>query len=317
HVLFRGAGDQLHFESVAHARLLQIRPEDAVDQPDGGKILDAGEAHRLQIVEEAVRQHEGIRAVVAGEHRRVLDHREHLPGHLHDDVVGIAVGHEARQRSAARHAVAPGIVDDDQVDAARLLRLGGKTRARAAADDRHAVRDLAVKAGEDFGTVGPAHASLSWFSIIRKFSTSAAAKAGSLMWRSSSRSCRLSAASQPVRIASKSARSASGSSNGWPGASMADTPLSGRRKRTGPSIRLRRETMNSPMRRFSSGVVRISVTCALWTWNRRSANCVGTVSRAPKFTMSTAPTDPTYGIFVRIKAPNRSCVAGKTPPTSR
>ena len=51
--------------------------------------------------------------------------------------------------------------------------------------------------------------------------------------------------------------------------------------------------MNAPIFAFSSGVVRMSVTWGLWMWNLRAANCGGTLSRGPKFTMSQAPTDPT------------------------
>ena len=80
----------------------------------------------------------GIGAVDAGEHRRVLDHRQHLARHLLDDLVGVAVGEQARRRAAPGHAVAAGIVDDDQVDAAGLLALRREAGAGAAADDRDA-----------------------------------------------------------------------------------------------------------------------------------------------------------------------------------
>ena len=64
-------------------------------------------------------------------------------------------------------------------------------------------------------------------------------------------------------MAENSARSASGSQNGLPGTSSSDTPPSGIRKRTGPSIRLSFAAIHSPIARHSSGVVRISVTFAL------------------------------------------------------
>src|SRR5581483_4228667 len=48
-----------------------------------------------------------------------------------------------------------------------------------------------------------------------------------------------------------------------------------------------------PMRSFSSGVVRINVTCGLWRWNLRLAKRSGMVSGAPKLTMSSAPAEPT------------------------
>ena len=74
---------------------------------------------------------------------------------------------------------------------------------------------------------------------------------------------------------------------------MRETPPSGIRNRTGPSIRFSFSTMKRPMRTHSSGVVRMSVTLGLWTCRVRSRNRAGTVSIAQKFTMSSAPHDPT------------------------
>ena len=87
------------------------------------------------------------------------------------------------------------------------------------------------------------------------------------------------------------------------------------RKRTGPSIWLIRSPIHSPKARFSSGVVRISVTDGLWMTKFRPLNRSGTVSRAPKLTMSRAPQDPTHGSPSR--SPRRNAVAsqGNTPPT--
>ena len=53
-----------------------------------------------------------------------------LPGALH------------RRTPAAGHPEAAGVVDDDQVDAARLGTFSTQSRARTAADDRLARRDL-------------------------------------------------------------------------------------------------------------------------------------------------------------------------------
>ena len=100
---------------------------------------------RLELVEEAVEQAERIGAVDAGQHRRARGHRQHLARHFDDDLVGVAIGEQAGERAAAGHAVAAGIVDDDEVDAARLLAFGGKAGAGAAADDRLAARTMAWK----------------------------------------------------------------------------------------------------------------------------------------------------------------------------
>ena len=44
----------------------------------------------------------GIGAADAGEDRRLLDDRQHLAGHVHDDLVGVAVGHHAGERCRGR-----------------------------------------------------------------------------------------------------------------------------------------------------------------------------------------------------------------------
>ena len=54
----------------------------------------------------------------------LLDDGQDFAGHVHDDLVGVAVGHHAGQAAAAGHAEAAGVVDDDQVDAAGLGALG-------------------------------------------------------------------------------------------------------------------------------------------------------------------------------------------------
>ena len=51
--------------------------------------------------------------------------------------------------------------------------------------------------------------------------------------------------------------------------------------------------MKRPIRTFSSGVVRMSVTLLLCRYRFLSLNCDGTVSIAQKFTMSSAPQEPT------------------------
>ena len=110
--------------------------EDAVDQADGGEVLDAVEAHRLQLAQEDRHDAERIGAADAGQHRRVADDRQHFPRHVQDDRVGVAVGHQAGEAAAAGHPEAAGVVDDDQVDAAALGELGRDAGAGAGADDR-------------------------------------------------------------------------------------------------------------------------------------------------------------------------------------
>ena len=93
-------------------------------RPTVGEVLHAGEAERLDLVEKGVHPPERIGAVDPGQHRRALDDRQHLARHFDDDRIGVAIRQEAGERAAACHAIAAGIIDDDEVDAARLLAFG-------------------------------------------------------------------------------------------------------------------------------------------------------------------------------------------------
>ena len=81
--------------TIRHASLFEIDPHDAVDQPDGWKILDAGKANGLHVIEEFIENAEGIGAVDASEHGCPPHDRQDLVGHLHDNLIGIAIGQEA------------------------------------------------------------------------------------------------------------------------------------------------------------------------------------------------------------------------------
>ena len=140
HVFRMRLGDHVDLEAVGHSGLFEVGAERAVDDADGREVLHAGESDRLHVVEEHIHRAERIGAVHAGEHRRVLHHGQHFGGHLHDDGVGVAIGHQAGERAAPGHAVAARIVDHDQVDAAGFLAFGREAGAGAAADDRLAAR---------------------------------------------------------------------------------------------------------------------------------------------------------------------------------
>jgi len=79
----------------------------------------------------------------------VIDDREHFPRHLHDDVVGVAVCEQARKGSSTRHPVTPGVVDDNDVDAAGFFALGRQSGACAASDDRDVPVSFGVQPVED------------------------------------------------------------------------------------------------------------------------------------------------------------------------
>ena len=122
------------------------------------------------------------------------------------------------------------------------------------------------------------------------FATIAFANAGSFTCSSISMSSTLSAT---LRSSSKSAASASGSWKGWPSASIIETPPSGMNNAVGPVAADSFEAIRRPSSAFSSCVVRISVIDGLWTYRLRSSKRSGTESRAPKLTMSRAPTETT------------------------
>src|SRR5262249_4232226 len=73
--------------------------------------------------------------------------------HLFDDLVGVAVGHEASERAATGHAEAARIIDDDQVDLSGFFALGGKACASAAADDGEAAVNFGAQTLENCGAI--------------------------------------------------------------------------------------------------------------------------------------------------------------------
>src|SRR5688572_27509266 len=305
--------DDLDFKTVAHPRLFELRANSPVEQTDRRKILDSRKSQLSYALQEVVGNQKRICAIDAREHRRVLHHRQYLARHVEHDLVRVAVGHQTGERAAAGHAVAAGAVDHDEIDAAGLLALGGKARARAAADDRLAAAHLRVKLLQDVLARDAGH----WaWAISLKLATSASAKAASLMCCGSRINFLFEEILKFVEIESNSALSAAGSQKGLPGASMPETPPSGMRKRTGPCMRLSFSAMKRPMRAISSAVVRIRVTLELCLYRFLPRNCAGTVSMAQKFTMSSAPHDPTYGIGFLAKTSMRVGPAVRTPPTS-
>src|SRR5690606_10365185 len=114
--------------------------------------------------------------------------------------------------------------DLDQVDAAGLRALGGQSRARARPDHGLALRHGGPQPLQD--GVPPHRASPEISSCSR--SAIARPNDGSLMCMSS-----LTVSTAPS-MAAKHASSASGSWNGIPGASSADTPPSGTNSTVGP-----------------------------------------------------------------------------------
>ena len=101
------------------------------------------------------------------------------------------------------------------------------------------------------------------FTKESSFATIASANSGSLTLQSSSTSSTFPPT--PSRSAANSAASASGSWNGWPSASIIETPLSGTNSATGPVAAESLRAIRRPSSAFSSAVVRMSVIDGLWT----------------------------------------------------
>ncbi len=105
-VLLARQGDHLDLLGKGHAGLLEILAEGAVDEADGGKVLHAGKADALHLIEEDIHLAERVGGADPGQHRCALDDRQYLARHLHDDRVGIAIGHQTGKAAAPGHAVA-------------------------------------------------------------------------------------------------------------------------------------------------------------------------------------------------------------------
>src|SRR5262249_57121571 len=103
------------------------------------------------------------------------------------EFVRVAVGEQPGGGAASRHSIAAGVVDDDEVDAARLLAPGRQPGPRASADDGNAALDHGVELLQDRFSRYVGHGSLlvvpDRVAISRKLSTRASANSGSLMCR--------------------------------------------------------------------------------------------------------------------------------------
>src|SRR5215208_466357 len=303
--------DHLDLEAEAHPRLLESAADRAVEKADGGEVLDAAEADPAQLVEEHGHQPKRVGPADAGEDGRLLHDRKHLARHVDDDRVRVAVREQPGERPAPAHSVAAGVVDDDQVGAAGLGQLRREAGARARADDRRPRLDLSAQPRE---RLVPRHrVAPSWIAACRR-SAIAVANAGSLM--SVSTSCTSTASPSVSCNPASSAASASVSWNGWPSTAIIETPFSGTNSAVGPVARDSFRPMRRPSSAHSSGVVRISVTVGLCTYRFRVSNFGGTVSRGPKLTMSSAPSETTCGTPAAPAASRRSGPADSTPPTS-
>src|ERR1700722_9893301 len=94
------------------------------------------------------------------------------------------MANDPSERASPRHAVAAGIVDNDEVDATRLLAFGGKARSRAAANNGLARLFHRLELGQKRLTLESRHQALLSRRALptdRKAAVIAVMKASSLM----------------------------------------------------------------------------------------------------------------------------------------
>lgn len=145
-----GRRDHVDFELEAHSGFLDVLPEHPVIEADSWEILHSGEAHIGKLAQEQRHAAERIGPAHTGQYRRGFDDRQHFARHVDDNRIGVAIGQQAGKRSAPGHAVAAGIVDDDEICAARLRALRRKPGACSGADDGAPFLNLAAKPPERF-----------------------------------------------------------------------------------------------------------------------------------------------------------------------
>src|SRR5579875_390094 len=195
-----------------------------------------------------------------------------LTSHIDDNRVRIAIRHHPGKRAAAGHAKSSGVVGDDQICTAELGALGRQARARADPDKKMTARHGGYKLGFPISFIGIHNSpflgsafELTSFVVTPNNALSSknscaarSAKTGSLILASTSITdipC-----FKHERSSSKQAWSASGFQKGPPGESNIENPRRGRRIPVGPAHRLAVSAINRPILRFSSTLVRISVT---------------------------------------------------------
>ena len=228
--------------------------------PTVGKFCTPAKPASRTSAQEDVHQPERVGAADAGQHRRVAHDRQHLAGHLHDDRVGVAVGHQPGERAAAGHPVAAGVVDDDQVGAAGLGALGRQARAGAGADDHAAGRRCVARS---FARASSPVIALA-FMYSSSLSTIASANAGSLM--SLVELDQLDAAAESVAQRLEQRRVGLGVVERLAARRRSSRRrLSGRNSAVGPVAADSLRAIRRPSSALSSGVVRISVTGGLCT----------------------------------------------------
>ena len=106
----------------------------AVGKAGGREVDDGRETLELHDLQERRHFAGRVAADNASEDRGVLDDRENAVAETHDDVVGVAIGHQAGRLDTAQAQVAR-VEQADHVRTAALCKLCGNADASAGDDD--------------------------------------------------------------------------------------------------------------------------------------------------------------------------------------
>src|SRR6056297_374735 len=99
----------------AHSGLLEYLPEVSVDDPHGGKVLDTVEPHLFELLQKYRHQPERISTTDACQHGCIFHDRQHFPGHINNNFVGVSIGQNPGSASPARHSISAGVINDDDI----------------------------------------------------------------------------------------------------------------------------------------------------------------------------------------------------------
>src|SRR5690606_12580480 len=94
-VKFMGLTNHVDFCREIDSCFFKALAKGAVDDSNGGEILDASETKFLDAFEEHGHHNERVRAIDPGQYGCVLDYRKHFASHLQYDFVRISIGKQA------------------------------------------------------------------------------------------------------------------------------------------------------------------------------------------------------------------------------
>ena len=115
-------GDHFDFSGKAQSHRLEVAANISIE-PRYSRIVDnAGKSDFAELLEKTAHISRRIGAAYASDNRCLVDGRKYvILAELQYNLVGVSVWHQAADRRQAVQAKLSAIVNDDQVDAAKLL----------------------------------------------------------------------------------------------------------------------------------------------------------------------------------------------------